>query len=814
MRLNNVLGTLAVSSLLFAAGHDAHAQKDKVNYNAQVMRTSYGIPHIKATDWGSLGYGYGYVFAEDNLCVLAREVLTATGSLSRYFGVGAGNANIISDWTYAMVNAQARIDAGYASLDSDTVALLQGYADGYNRYLRDTGAAAGAPECRGAAWVRPIDGVDVYKVLRKLLVRASTGNFTSALVGAAPPAISAALGETPALPADAATGAGITQRVAEARRVADAARLTAAVAAAELPDFSPERFGSNALALGSELTGGSGALLGNPHFPWFGIERFYAVHLTIPGRYDVMGASIYGFPLVNIGFNRNVAWSHTVSTARRFVLRELTLAPGDPTAYLYDGQVVQMTPEVVTADVLVAPGLVVPVPHTFYQTQFGPAVIVPPLATWTTERAYAFTDVNLENNRAFGLYREMGAARSVDELSRALNRHVALPWVNTIAADSQGNAYYGDVTVVPNVPNAKLFACANTTVAQTLSFGARVYVLDGSTSACDPGTDADAPAPGIFGAGNLPSLVRRDYVHNANDSYWLSNPGARLEGYSLLIGADENRAQNLRTRLGLTQVQDRLAGDDLPGSGFDRQWLQDAQYDNRHYSADIMLDGVLQVCAEDGPTGLAGGVPVNVTAACDVLAAWDRRNKVASVGPHVWTVLWGRLSSAAGLYAIPFNPADPVNTPRGVNLANAAVRTRIMNDLAATVKLFADNAIPLDRPWGQVQFDVRNGEAIPIHGGSGASGVWNAIVPGPLVPGVGYTPIFGGSSYIQAVTFTPSGPEARAIVTYSQSTDPESSHYADMTKLYSQSGWVTLPYAEGDIRRDPNLDVYTLREKR
>ena len=41
---------------------------------------------------------------------------------------------------------------------------------------------------------------------------------------------------------------------------------------AELPDFSAERFGSNAVALGRELTGGSGALLGNPHFPWFGIE--------------------------------------------------------------------------------------------------------------------------------------------------------------------------------------------------------------------------------------------------------------------------------------------------------------------------------------------------------------------------------------------------------------------------------------------------------------------------------------------------------------------------------------------------------------
>jgi acyl-homoserine-lactone acylase len=137
-----------------------------------------------------------------------------------------------------------------------------------------------------------------------------------------------------------------------------------------------------------------------------------------------------------------------------------------------------------------------------------------------------------------------------------------------------------------------------------------------------------------------------------------------------------------------------------------------------------------------------------------------------------------------------------------------------MGELAYTVKFFTDNGIPLDRPWGQVQFDMRNGERIAIHGGSGGSGVYNAIVPGALVPGVGYTPIFGGSSYIQSVTFTPSGPDARAVVTYSQSSDPANPHYADMTRLFSNYGWVSLPFSEGDIRRDPNLKVLKLREKR
>ena len=154
-----------------------------------------------------------------------------------------------------------------------------------------------------------------------------------------------------------------TAPTVQAGSKADAERL---LEQTDLPSWDIERNGSNAVALGSELTeDGGGALLGNPHFPWFGINRFHAVHLTIPGRYDAMGAAIYGYPLVNIGFNRHVAWSHTVSTARRFVVRELTLAPGDPTSYIYDGEVVPMTMDTVSVDVLQSDGSLVPLTTRF-----------------------------------------------------------------------------------------------------------------------------------------------------------------------------------------------------------------------------------------------------------------------------------------------------------------------------------------------------------------------------------------------------------------------------------------------------------------
>ena len=50
-------------------------------------------------------------------------------------------------------------------------------------------------------------------------------------------------------------------------------------------------------------------------------------------------------PLILIGHTFTMAWSHTVSTAFRFTPIQLTLVPGDPTAYLFDGKVVQIVRE-------------------------------------------------------------------------------------------------------------------------------------------------------------------------------------------------------------------------------------------------------------------------------------------------------------------------------------------------------------------------------------------------------------------------------------------------------------------------------------
>ena len=65
------------------------AAADDEGSSATIRRTEYGIPHISAKDYGGLGFGYGYAFAQDNLCVLASWVVTMRGERSRYFGATA-----------------------------------------------------------------------------------------------------------------------------------------------------------------------------------------------------------------------------------------------------------------------------------------------------------------------------------------------------------------------------------------------------------------------------------------------------------------------------------------------------------------------------------------------------------------------------------------------------------------------------------------------------------------------------------------------------------------------------------------------------
>ncbi len=189
-------------------------------------------------------------------------------------------------------------------------------------------------------------------------------------------------------------------------------------------EASEAELGSNMMGFGQAATGvGQGLLFGNPHWFWDSIDRFHQVHLKIPGQIDVEGASIVGIPLVLIGFNHNVAWSHTVSTASRFTLYRLKLVTGDPTSYVYDGEIRHMQADTVVVDVRNDDGTLRTEQRTLYRSHFGPMLAT----SWSATEALTLRDVNIDNDRLYRNWLRWNRASSLDEFIRIQREEVAIP---------------------------------------------------------------------------------------------------------------------------------------------------------------------------------------------------------------------------------------------------------------------------------------------------------------------------------------------------------------------------------------------------
>jgi acyl-homoserine-lactone acylase len=374
--------------------------------------------------------------------------------------------------------------------------LVAGYAAGYNRYLAERREQGLPQQCQGE-WVRDIAAEDLVKLTRRLLVEGGVGQFAEALAGATPPQATAQLDSS-----------------AKAYQLADA----------RLQRFALDR-GSNAVAVGSERSfNGRGMLLANPHFPWVGGMRFYQMHLTIPGKLDVMGAALPGLPMINIGFNQHLAWTHTVDSSKHFTLYRLQLDPKDPTRYLLDGKSLPLDKQTVTVQVKQADGQVVPVSRDVYSSQFGPIVQWPGKLDWDHQYAYSLRDANLDNDRVLTQWYAMNQASSLKALQDSVHKIQGIPWVNTLAVDDKGQTLYMNLSVVPNVSADKLAKCSDPRI------GLQMIVLDGSNSACAWDIDPQAAQKGIYAASQLPQLLRKDFVQHSNDSAWLANPAQPLTG--------------------------------------------------------------------------------------------------------------------------------------------------------------------------------------------------------------------------------------------------------------------------------------------
>ncbi len=766
---------------------------------ATIHRTSHGIPHIVAKTWKGLGFGQGYATAETSICVLADTLMTVRGERSKFLGpdgrytdqVTLNATNLESDVFFRNIRNREVVRDLLGDPDRgpgrQTRRMVAGYVEGVNQYLRDIGGRNNIPDptCRGKKWVRPATAVDLWHGIYAANLLASSGFFVPQIVNAEPP--------TPT-PFPSGGDSRFAQVPAE---LPSAEELQRRLGKGEQP------FGSNGTALGSRATTtGRGMLLGNPHFPWRGRYRFVQAHLTIPGKYDVAGGMLIGSPVVNIGWNKDVAWTHTVSTAFRFTPYEYRTVPGSSTTYVTEEGVEEVDRQVVTVAVRQPDGSIKNVNEDVYRTDEGyvldaPSVLMP----WTPASFFALRDANAEHLKTVDVFHEMAKARGVLELLAAHDRTGGMPWVNTMAASRHGRALYADHSVVPNVPDALARKC-NTPTGRVLFELAGLPALDGTRAddECAWREDIDAPRPGIFGPQHLPDTIRKDWVINANDSYWLPNPKERLEGFARIIGC-ERCERSLRTRMVYRYVQDRLAGRSGPGRRFTRGRLQGTEHANRVFAAELARqDNDLNEVCEAAEGGRA----------CTVLRNWDGRTNTDSVGAHIFREFWVR--TPRDRWEVAFDPQRPVTTPRDLKENDP----RDVQAMRAAISYLKDKGVALNAELGDLQVAGDEGAPpIPIGGGLHDTGNANVVVTrNPAVNKKFLYPISYGSSHIQAVAFRDDGPHAATILTYGLSVNPRSPWSKDQTRLFSKERWVEFPWKRADILADPNHTSKVVRLRR
>ncbi|WP_199546008.1 penicillin acylase family protein [Streptomyces sp. N35] len=769
-------GLLATGLLLPAPAAGASGADGGAG-GVQIRRTAYGVPHIVARDFGSLGYGYGYAFAQDNVCELADTVLTLRGERSRYFGAqgepaGGGDGpgeelpyNLASD-TYYKAQRKAgtvrKLLARKAPLGpaDELRKMVAGYADGYNRYLRDTGVDR-IPDarCKGKPWVGPVTAEDLWHLVYDVNAASGSAPYAAAIGDAKPPGAAGARPGT--LPA---------------------------------PKTPPA---SNGWALGREVLrpgAGNAMVLANPHLPWVGNSRFYQVQLTIPGRLDVAGASLQGTPMVEIGHNRTLAWTHTASNARHGSLYRLKLAPGDPTSHVVDGKRERMTRTTVEVVVRGEDGRPRTERRTVYGTRFGAVLNF----GWTSTHAYALRDANESNLRSMNTWLAMGTSRDLGELRAAHHTSQGIPWTYTLAADSSGGTYFTDASAVPHLTDEQLERCAVPGGEEAPE------ALDGSRTDCAWGSDPDALVPGIHGPSRQPELSRDDFVANSNNGPRHTNPAAPLTGIPSVY--DVNPRLGPRAQLGLRMIEERGTGaDGLGAPGFTLRTLRESMLGNRVLSGETGRSDVLALCRTHPRLEATDGAVVDVRKACAALGRWDGRADAGSRGAAPWISFYGRLGErgpSQGWHKVPYDPRRPLTTPRGIKGEDPQVRRA----LADTVQEFAAESLPMDAELGAVQ----KWAGVPLPGCDGSDGCFN-VLEGSADSGTG-TPRGGvfGTSFLMAVTLTDDGPRASTLLTYGQSADEGSPHYTDQTRLFSRGRWVSERFTEEEILGDPQLKVTTL----
>jgi acyl-homoserine-lactone acylase len=524
--------------------------------------------------------------------------------------------------------------------------------------------------------------------------------------------------------------------------------------------------GSNAWAFAPRrTTSGRAILLRNPHLGWEPgwDNRYYEAHITIPGVINFYGDFRIGFPLYfNGGFNQFLGWATTNNYADLEEIYALDVDSVLPDHYRFDGRSVALERIALDLEWKNGDGLSIE-QREILRTPLGPVV------DRGEGKIYVVRSPEWGEIRKAEQFLKMMRARSLEEWKAAVRMRAHVEQ-NLTYADRAGNIFY--------VWNA--------------SIPVRTGASGGDTAAIPARAGGDVWTE-LWPFDSLPQLLNPPggYIQNANDPFHFTNLNAVL---------DSARWPDYfpRPELGLrSQSSLRLVTQQPKVS------LEDVirlKHDVRMLLAERVREDLVAALR-------TADLTAELREAAALVERWDGTVAPESRGGELfetWFRLYmGRDSANPGTYderwnrafRVPWTPADPVTTPRG--LANP---TRAVEAFSRAVESMKADFGRWDVAWGEVHRMRRGDLDLPVGGCSGELGCFRVIQFQPSADTLWVAN--RGDAWILAVEFGRAGPRAWSVLAYGQSDDPASPHFADQAEMFARGELKRVAFSEREIARD------------
>lgn len=401
----------------------------------EVIRDEYGIPHIYAGNDRDLMIAQGYVHAQDRFWQMEVNRRIGNGTLGEMVGEGG----IGFDRFIRTVGLRRMAEKSWVAFDDDTRGLLEAYADGVNAYL-EANPLPLEMTFLGIGEAEPWTPIDTLVWGNVMALNLSDNHYL----------------ELVRIKIAAEYGVDLAYRLfpTDQPNFPRYSDLPANFSQIPLDQFDmmtqwqshPQTLrGSNAWVIhGSRTETGKPMLMGDMHLELGMPSTWYEIGLH-GGRFDVVGLSLPGVPLIITGHNQDIAWSVTnMSADSQDVFLEKVDDLKNPTQYQYQGEWrdIEVIEEILMNGDTAEPFLI-------YQTEHGLLItdLVDP--NFASEYAYALAwSVYDEGNPLFEALKRVNLSQNWGEFRDALSYWHA-PALHFVYADVEGHIGYQAAGKIP-----------------------------------------------------------------------------------------------------------------------------------------------------------------------------------------------------------------------------------------------------------------------------------------------------------------------------------------------------------------------------